>query len=130
MINNSLEFQSDFKMYESCSMWLANNLYGKTVISDANTVGYISIWYNKNNYHCNNPLFFYSIGESTYHEIYQGNYNSHSSVIVYNYVIYQKHLVFESLQSWNKFKPLAPGMLQRNNLDVLYNDGNIWVLTK
>jgi hypothetical protein len=130
LYTNNTEFRCDFETYRSSSMWIATNLPSNTkLLSDANTLGYIAIHYAKNKQYNINPLFFYSIGNFTYVSLYNGEFNS-SAKILYNFNIYRENLIFESLQAWNKFKPLPPQIVQKNKLNVLYNDNFVWVLSK
>jgi hypothetical protein len=125
----SMEFMEDFDKYYSSSMWVANKLYEKNVLSDANTMGYMAIWCGKNKQYDIHPVYFHSIVLSTYDRLSKGTYN-HAVNIIYNLDMYKKNLVFESLERWNKFKPLPPDIIQKNNLNILYNDGYILVLNK
>lgn len=125
----SMESIEDFDKYYPLSVWLATNMYDKKIISDANTMGYVAIWYGKNKQHYTHPVYFESIGFKSYDLLYKGSYD-HAINIIYNFDAYRKNLVFESLEGWNKYKPLSPDVIQKNSLDVLYNDGGILILSK
>lgn len=126
----SVEYSIGFERYYSPSLWITEHLPIATrLFSDANTLGYVAIWYGKNIWYENNLIFFSSIGLSIYDQLCKGIYND-NSIIIYNFELYKKNLVFESLTAWDKFKPLHPNIIEKNYLNVLYNDDVILVLTK
>ena len=128
-ITTSTEFSEDFNKYCTSSIWVAANLEGTEIFSDANTLGYMAIWYGRNKLYYTNPVYFGFIGLSKYDRLYKGTHENAVNII-YNFNIYKKNLVYESLEGWNKFKSLPPDIIQKNNLNILYNDGGIWVLSK
>jgi len=127
-ITTSAEFSEEFDIYYPSSIWVATYLGENELFSDANTIGYVAIWYGYARKYYIHPIHFYSVGLSTYDALYKGVYG-HNINFIYNFNAYEKNLVFESLQSWNKFKSLSPNIL-KNHLSLLYNDGYIWVLSR
>lgn len=129
-VTTSVGFSNDFERYSSSSLWITKNLpAGTRIISDANTIGYMAICYGKTNQFEHNTVYFSSIGLNIYDQLYKGIYQSDSKVI-YNFDIYKKNLVFQSLEAWNKFKPLSPDIIQRNIFNIFYNNYGILLLSK
>ncbi|MBC7107296.1 MAG: hypothetical protein H5T41_00645 [Methanomassiliicoccales archaeon] len=125
------QLNEDFTNYFNPSVWLANHVDNVTVLSDANTMGYIAIWYGKYGLYEKTNIYFRSIGENSYSKLMNGTasaYKSSDTMFMYNYDLFDKHLLFESLQSWNKYEPLPPSIAIRNDLNVVYNSRIIWIL--
>ncbi|WP_430515118.1 hypothetical protein [Pyrococcus woesei] len=129
-IRSSPEFNQDFITFSPPIQWLTEHKAEITIISDANTLGYMTIWYGKNSLYHKSELHFVSIGNYYYQKLYTGNYERRGDIIfVYNYELYRKNLMFESLQAWNKYKPLEPLVVLKNRLNVVYSSQKIWITT-
>ena len=122
------QYSERFQTYEAPAFWLSNHVQnGGRVLSDCDTLGYIALWYGKERLYEMSVLSFVSIGNFTYDALSKGEYKS-PDIFVYNFNLFSQHRLFESLQSWNKFEPLPPDIATKNELDVVYNTGGIWIL--
>jgi hypothetical protein len=111
--------------------WLFNNIEGDvTVISDAHTIGHYAIFQNMNGREFDG-ISVDSIGTGRYSELTTGIFIKEMDVDSYvaiNHVMYEDHLIFKSLQAWNKFEPLDPIYLRSNpHINSIYFDGFVTI---
>jgi len=123
----STEFNTHFDKYKWSSVWIAKNFNNRVILSDANTVGYLAIHYAKDQLYKNSTVVFKSITNSNYYQLINGFYRGNACV-VYNLDIYEKKLIFRSLQAWNKYISPSPNIIQENNFNKLYDMGKLWIL--
>jgi len=110
--------------FGASSEWIVDHFYDKREYADAHTGGNHMIMQLQHE----NSLDIVSIGYNTYSAIANQQYHSGNDILVINRQLFNRHLIFESLESWNQFEPLNPHDIDINNgLDLLFFDGTIQV---
>jgi len=126
---HTTEFNSNYIFYEQSAIFILENMDDNTIISDANTLGYIGIQYAKTKKYVARKILFYCINYNIYDKLYTGNFYN-DDYLLYNYGIFKKDSLLESWTAWDKYKPLNPEITQKNKLNLLFNNGEIWLLKK
>ncbi|MFA4669681.1 hypothetical protein QDY65_03855 [Pyrococcus kukulkanii] len=127
-IKTNPRFNERFELYNTYSMWIGKHFNnGSYLISDAATIGYISIWFGKDKLYKQSEIHFKSFDNNDYISIRNGKWNKHHFVI-YNFKLYIQNLPFYSLQAWNLYKPIPPEEILKNPLNKLYDSKNLWIL--
>ncbi len=124
-INNSPEQNIDFNNYISSVDWITSHYNKTTIYTDAHTGGNYRIALHSKNIDVNCDII--SIGYQTYIDIISLNFiNANDKILVINQQLYENHLIFESLESWNQFEPVNPNLINKNtNLNKFFSDGKI-----
>lgn len=129
-VRTNPKFSENFYDYYTSSVWISNHLTNNSkIISDAATQGYIAIWYGKYKYYKTIKIYYKCIGNQEYIALYNGLYNFRY-ILIYNIKLYEKNLALYSLEAWNKYKPLPPIIVQKNKLNIVYNDQRILIMMK
>lgn len=113
--------------YESGFGWISEYSHADMIISDAHTSGHYQLFYTLQKVFDKKQMEFISLSYAKYEEIVESTYNpSDNSLLVINEILYEKHLLYQSLQAWNTFEPLSPEYMGQNaNLNKIYNDGRV-----
>ncbi|MEM4615937.1 MAG: hypothetical protein QXY19_02910 [Archaeoglobaceae archaeon] len=128
-LKTASEFNQNFEVFKPPIHWLSEHKDECYLLSDADTMGYMAIWYGKDTLYNRSKIYYSSIGNYQYDRLFKGLYDD-NYVVIYNYELYIKNLVFRSLQSWNKYKPLNSSIALKNDLGIIYNSNKIWILEK
>lgn len=122
------EKQIDFNMYAESFDWIINHTFSPTIISDTHTIGHYELIYAQNSYYNLYKITFKNMKYSTYDEIMKLKYVPSSEILVINMQLDKKHLVYGSLEAWNKLNPLGLSHINQNkNASIVYNDGRVGI---
>lgn len=113
--------------YKNSFGWSSEYSNADVIISDAHTSGHYQLFYMLQKIFDKKQIDFISVSYAKYEQIVDSTYNpSDNSLLIINEILYEKHLLFQSLQAWNKFEPLSPEYIGQNtNLNKIYNDGRV-----
>jgi hypothetical protein len=114
----------DYSVFQPGYAWIVKNTTAAQIHSDSTTSGHYQLFYTYTNTYKNQEIKMSSIGYKLYESVIENNYeNNDDSILVINRELYEKHLKFLSLSSWDEFEPLAPEKLDSNtNVNVIYDD--------
>jgi len=117
------------EMYRNSFFWIVDHSHPKRILSDSHTSGHYQILYTSCGIYRQYKMDASSIGSDTYKRILEIEYkNVGDSILVINTELYKKHLIFSSLQAWNKFEPIPPQCVTQNKqLNIVYDDGRILI---
>jgi len=115
-------------LYDSSIQWTEKYTLPEHFIADSHTLGHFRARYSDNYYL--SDITFSTITYLQYDQIIKNIWkNTNNEYFIVNSELYNKHLIFGSLESWNKFEPLNPNNLKNNeNINSIYNDGRIIVM--
>lgn len=115
--------------YVSSIGWYVKSVDGLEIVSDTHTIGYYRLYYAENNYPIREFPKFVDVRYRDYEEIVSSQYQlEDKTILLVNNILNKKHLIFESLESWNKFEPLDYKITRKNpNLIQIYSDGKVLI---
>lgn len=123
--NNNPEQKIKLTTYYPSAYWI-NDKFGKiNIYTDAHTGGNFQL-INKM-YVKNDNINIISIGYHTYSDLIHHTFNHNkNSILIINQRLYDEHLIFESLESWNQFEPINKKIIYCDKeLNPIFSDGNI-----
>jgi len=126
--NETAEKNITFDSYSNSLNWIIKNLNDKQIISDAHSNGNFLLLFTSKGYIERNPnLKFKVISDHFYKKIVESKIELTSNeIFIYNYQLFKKHLYYESLEYWNKYEPIKPYNLEKNQkISPIYSDGKI-----
>lgn len=126
-ILESPEQNIPIKAYQNNFEWVVKYTHSDTIISDSHTSGHYQLLHRFQRIYETKPMDFTDVKYNKYEEIMHHTYSpAEASLLVINEILYDKHLVFRSLDAWNTFEPLSPEYVDENrNLYRIYNDGRM-----
>jgi hypothetical protein len=116
-------------MYKSSFDWIVDNSGAEEIFSDSATGGNYQLLYLSSGVYKQVEINMISIDYNAYDSIAQLKFkNQADSLLVINSKLYEKHLIFSSLQSWNNFEPISPLCISQNTqLNVIFNDNTVMI---
>lgn len=115
------------EIYTSGFSWTTEHFDEIQILSDSQTIGYYKLLYASSETN-NCKMQVVSINSKSYGQIVDGIYrNSANKILVLNIKLYEKHLLFGSLEDWNTFEPLDPYSVMLNKLIFIYDDGKVMI---
>jgi hypothetical protein len=116
------------EMYKSSFFWIDKHSAAEwVVLSDAMTSGQYQLLYAYYNIFEHQRIAMSFITYSQYESVMNLTYkNPPNSLLALNTKLYEEHLIFGTLQAWNRFEPIYPECISENpQLSIIYNDGRI-----
>jgi len=125
--NDYPEYNIPKDTYASSINWNVNYLDSSTIISDTHTLGHYLLSYIVDYQRIFGLPICNSIGYKDYHDLVTSRYRlSNGETLIINNELAKKHVVLESLNSWNKFEPLSYTSIRDNpNLKQIFSDGKV-----
>ncbi len=115
--------------YAPSHQWASTNLVSANVYSDSATSGHYQVLTAISEHHTDR-LMAASIDRLLYERLTEGRDTGQPAMpLVVNDRLWEQHLAFGSLQSWNRFEPLCIGYVtDLHGLAQLYSDGAVSIL--